>query len=126
MIVQVFVATGTLGAVIVALVQVFKGKFWPPKVRLSLLSEAGEKTEYAIPAQDQDSAVRYYHVRVKNDRSWSPATDLSVHLVGVNQPGPDDTLQVVWSGDIPIRCRDQEIYPLKQTIGNPIEYDICR
>lgn len=125
MVVQALVAVGTVGAVAVALVQVFRGKLWPPKLKFALRSDLGEKTKYSSPAPGQAPDVRYYHLRLRNERSWSPATQLSVHLTRIDQPGPDDTFQIDWTGDVPIACRDQSIYPLKQTVGSPIEYDIC-
>ncbi|MBZ5698972.1 MAG: hypothetical protein LAN18_10555 [Acidobacteriia bacterium] len=125
MVVQVLVAVGTVGAVVATLVQAFRGKLWPPKLSLFLRSEVGEKTRYSNPAPGHAPDVRYYHLCVTNERSWSPARDLSVHLMRIDQPGPDDKFQIKWSGDVPICCRDQQIYPLKQTIGSPIEYDIC-
>jgi hypothetical protein len=126
MVVNTLVAIGTIGAVIVALFQAFWVKLWPPKLTFNIVDHAGEKTYFANPKPGQASAVRYYHLHVLNLRRWSPARDVSLHLIGVEVPAVGGGgFERAWFGSIPIRCRHQEIYPLQQTIGTAVDYDLC-
>src|ERR1700683_2888473 len=86
MTVNSLVAIGTIGAVCAALLQTFWVKLWPPKLKFSLVDKAGEKTFYSNPKPGQASEVRYYHLHVENLRRWSPAKDLSLHLIGIEVP----------------------------------------
>src|SRR5579864_2081222 len=123
--VNILVAIGTLGSVIVALFgQWLRLKLWPPKIRMSLVSALGEKTLENSP--DGKLEVRYYHLHVENDRPWSPATSACVEFVRLEEPGPDETYQVTWFGRVPIRRRHQEMYQLTTDIGSPVDYDVCR
>jgi hypothetical protein len=128
MVVNGLVAIGTLLTVIAALYgNILRAKFRPPLLRVSLVNSAGEKTVVTNRhTGEQVEAVRYYHLRVSNEnRRWSTATNLGVHLIRLDEPGPDGQLQVTWTGDAPIQCRHQEIYPLRQDIGSPVDYNLC-
>lgn len=120
-IINALVALGTIGTVIAALFgNILRAKFRPPLLRVKLLTSTGEKHK------TNDDDIRYYHLQVSNEnRRWSPATNLDVRLIRLEKPGPDDELQVTWMADVPIRCRHQELYPLQQEIGSPIDYDLC-
>lgn len=127
-IVSALVALGTIGTVVAALYgNILRAKFRPPVLRVKLLTTVGEKTKFTNPQTGAYiDACRYYHLQVSNEnRRWSTATNLDVRLVRIEEPGPDSQLQITWAGDIPIRCRHQEFYPLKQEIGSPIDYDLC-
>jgi hypothetical protein len=128
MFVNVLVALGTIGSVIAALFgNILRAKFRPPRLQVKLLTPAGEKTTLT---NSQTGAyiddIRYYHLQISNEnRRWSTATNLDVRLIRIEEPGPDSQLQITWMGDIPIHCRHQSLYPLKQEIGSPIDYDLC-
>jgi hypothetical protein len=127
MAVNTLVAVGTLGTVAVALWgNYFKTKWWPPQFEAKIFRHEGEKTTFT--RRDTGALVdhtRFYHLQVSNKRTWSKATSVGVHLVRIEEPGLDDRLQITWIGDLQIRCRHQEFYPLKQEMGSEIDYDLC-
>jgi hypothetical protein len=96
-----------------------------------LLRDEGEKGKIKYSSQTQNGIeerfedARYYHLRVSNARRWSPANDVQVFLVRMEEPGPDGALQVTWVGDVPMRWRNQEVSPLTRTIGHDADCDLC-
>ena len=126
------IAVGTLSAVLVALFgQAFRAKFFPPKLSVSLADTLGEATMLMIPPPSgsnesgRTTEARYYHLRVTNSRRWSPATDTRVVLLQVEEPGPDGTLQVRWTGDIPLSWRHNTIFPPYRVVGPDAYADLC-
>jgi len=122
------IALATLAAVLVALFgQKWQAKLLPPRLRLTLGHKEGEKTQLRNQGDGTIvDDVRYYYLRVSNERRWSPAEGVQVYLSRIEEPGPDGDLQVVWVGNIPIRWRDQEFVPLLRTIGSAADCDLCR
>lgn len=125
-------AVGTIAAVLVALFgQAFRSKFFPPKLSLSLVNPGGEKTPVNLTwfengeAKSRLEDARYYHLRVSNQRRWSPANQVQVFLLRVEEPGPDGELQTTWIGDVPMRWRSQESFPVARTIGPAADSDLC-
>ena len=45
-------------------------------------------------------------------------------MLRLDRRGPDESWVTEWTGDVPIRCRTQESYPLQLDIGTPVEYEI--
>jgi len=126
------VALGTFAAVLVALFgQAFRTKFFPPQLSLKLVSAEGEKAivrrrrEKNGQLGEQDEDCRYYHLRVTNARRWSPANQVQVVLLQVEEPGPSGDMNVVWSGAVPLGWRHQQLYPASRTIGAPADADLC-
>ena len=126
------VAAGTLGAVLVALFgQAFRSKFFPPILTLELADPHGHRTPVTdIPPPESGQDVRteqalYFHVRVSNARRWSPATQVRVDLLQVEEPGPDGAFQIVWTGDVPLIWRHQHLYPPARTVGPEALADLC-
>jgi hypothetical protein len=126
------VAVATFAAVLVALFgQAFRGKFFPPKLSLRVLNQDGERTTVLLrwregnEVKERSEDARYYHLRVMNSRRWSPAAHLQVVLLQVEEPGPNEKLQVTWSGAIPLGWRHQELFPPARTIGAPADVDLC-
>lgn len=126
------VAFGTFAAVFVALFRDFRSKFFPPRLTLKLAVPEGEKAKVRLTWLEQGEPkergedARYYHIRVSNDRrQLSPAKAVQVFLIRMEEPGPDGELQVKWIGDIPMRWRNQEFFPLTRTIGPPYDSDLC-
>lgn len=125
-------AFGTIATVIVALFgQAFRTKFFPPRLTLQLLAAEGEKAkvrlawlEQGVPKERWEDA-RYYHLQVSNKRRWSPASNVQVFLMRVEEPGPDGDLQLRWTGDIPMRWRHQEVFPPTRPIGPSADSDLC-
>jgi len=115
------VAGGTLLTVAVALFgDLIRRRFFPPILRMQLLRKAGELTKFT-----SGEPVRYYHLRVVNERRWSPASDVQVFLTRVEEPGPNGELQVTWLGEVPLRWRHQEVVPLTRSIGPSADTDLC-
>ena len=116
--VNLAVATGTLLTVAVALFgEKLRAKLFPPVLRMRLLRKEGEKTELRNQSGQYIDDVRYYHLKVWNERRWSTAEQVQVYLTRIDEPGPSGKYQLAWSGEVPLRWRDQEFVPLLQTIG---------
>jgi hypothetical protein len=130
--ISVAVAFGTIAAVFVALFgQAFRSRFLPPRLVLKLVKPEGESAKVRLtwvgqgePKERWEDA-RYYHIRVLNERRWSSANGVQVFLIRLEEPGPDGELQVKWTGDIPMRWRNQELFPPTRTIGPPYDSDLC-
>jgi hypothetical protein len=130
---QAISAMGTLLAVLVALFgTAFRAKFFPPKLRLRLLSSEGELTTAVLQWMDNVGEIvgrqvpaRYYHVCVSNARRWSPAEQVQVILLGVEEPAADGRMLPIWTGDVPLGWRHRELFPAARTIGPEASVDIC-
>jgi hypothetical protein len=130
--VQVVVAVGTVGAVVVALFgDWLRNKLAPPALRLAIVNPDGVKTRAQLTWQEDGVAqtrvedARYYHVRVRNDRRWFAAHHVQLMLLRVEEPGPNGAPQVTWTGEIPVRWEHQEVYPAARTIGAEANADMC-
>lgn len=123
------VAIGTLLAVLVALFgDRFRANFFPPRLKIKLLETGGEKTILThsnAGVMEHVDDVRYFHLQVWNERRWSAANGVQVFLTRLDEPGPNNQLQVAWVGNVPLRWRDQEVVPLTQTIGAAKDCDFC-
>ena len=126
------VAFGTIAVALVALFgQAFRSKFFPPRLTLRLAKPEGEKARVRLTWFEQGEPkerwedARYYHLRVSNERRWSPATNAQVFLIRMEEPGPDGELQITWTGDVPMRWRHQEVFPPARTIGPSADSDLC-
>jgi hypothetical protein len=128
------VALGTIATVFVALFgQLIRSKLFPPRLTLRLVKPEGEngKERRVVGFErgephDELEDVRYYHLKVSNERRrCSPANMVQVFLIRTEEPGPDGKLQITWTGDVPMRWRDQELFPLARTIGRPADCDLC-
>ena len=60
-----------------------------------------------------------------NSRRWSPASEVQILLLQVEEPGPNGNLQVTWRGDIPLAWRHQQLFPLARTMGRDADADLC-
>ena len=87
MVVNSLVALGTIGAVFVAL---FGKKFYRPKLELTLANPKGELAKWTVGGKDM--SARFYQVRVTNRRRWSPANNVGIHLIGIDEQRPDDAV----------------------------------
>ena len=126
---QIAIAIGTIGAVIAALFgHWLRGRFVPQKLVLKLLDDRGVKTPVVIAVREgstRETIGRWYHLRVKNERRWSPATDVQVLLLRVEEPDASGVDKITWAGEIPIRWAHQEISPLLRKVGNSWSCDLC-
>ena len=130
--IQFGVATGTFAVALVALFgEALRSKLFPPLLSLQLLRPEGERTRIKITTPPAEGSThrkedaRVYHVHVVNERRWSPAHQVQVFLMRLEEPGPDGELAVTWVGDLPIRWRNQEVFPLARTIGPSADCDLC-
>lgn len=132
--VQAAVAVGTAGAALAALFgEWVRDKLRkPPVLRVALRSELGERTVLKAPDYTRSAAgalfdfpARYYHLRVTNERRASPADDVQVFLLRVEEFGSDLAWHVVWNGEAPMRWRNWEISPLTRRIGPAADCDLC-
>lgn len=129
---QVASAVGTLLAVLVALfAQSFRSKFFPPKLTLELGDLNGRSTPVRLRFLEgekvvtRDTDARYYYVRVRNERRWSPATQAQVVLLRVETLGPAGAFVSNWSGEVPIHWAPQTTTPPSVTIGTDRPADLC-
>lgn len=125
-------AIATFAAVLVALFgDWLKAHLFSPKLSISLRNATGEKTTVTIEWQTEQGKkqrtedARYYHVRVANQVRWPSSNQTQVHILRVEEPGPDGTLQIVWAGELPIQWTHQAIYPLARTVGSAAYCDLC-
>lgn len=127
--VQAAIAVGTNAAVLVALFGGWlRARLTPPKLVLSLTSGNGSKSPLTLRSPDgseRDVESRWYHVRVENSRRWSPATQVQVFLLRIEEPDAGGVLRSTWIGDLPLRWRLQEVFPLVRNIGHAAEADLC-
>jgi len=111
--------------------QAFRKKFFPPKLALQLWKLEGEETQVQFIGYENNQKkeskkdARYYHIRVTNSRRWSSANQVQVILLQVEAPGPNQKMQTIWTGAIPLTWRHQGIYPPFRTIGAPADIDLC-
>jgi hypothetical protein len=125
-------ALATFLAVLVALFgQGFRAKFFPPELSLTLLNPEGEKTHAQLRWQEGGEIkegmedCRYYHLRVSNGRRWSPANQVQVQLLQMEEPAANGELQIVWTGAVPLGWRHQQLYPAARTVGSDADVDLC-
>lgn len=126
---QVAIAIGTIGAVVVALFgNKLRATFAPPRLFLRLLDNRGTETPVILTAPDgsrRETVSRWYHLRVENGRRWSPATQVQVFLLRIEEPDAAGQYRAIWTGELPIRWRYQEIHPLVRSIGYGADVDLC-
>ena len=120
----------TLLAVVVALFgEKLRARWFPPILKLKILRREGEKApitrlnQQGVAEHVDDS--RYYHLQVWNKWRWPLAEQVQVCLIRIDEPGPSGNLQVVWTGNVPLRWRHQEFVPLLQTVGSAKDCDFC-
>ena len=129
---QFAVAAATFGAVLVALFgQAFRAKFLPPKLSVRLADAQGEKTKIKLSwvengvLKERTEDARFYHLAVENDRRWSPANQVQVVLLSVAEPGADGRFVTIWTGDIPLGWRHQQVLSGPRTVGPTGHVDLC-
>ncbi|MEQ9640614.1 MAG: hypothetical protein RIM84_11380 [Alphaproteobacteria bacterium] len=122
-------AFGTISAVVVALFgNWFRASLAPPKLNLALKSERGDKTPATIKSPDGSASTligRWYHLEVSNHRRWSPATQVQVFLLRVEERDATGEHKVTWVGEVPLRWKYQGMNPLLRTIGHSVDCDLC-
>lgn len=121
---------GVAANLLVVLVALFGERFWawkfPPKLRVKLLEKYGEKTigeglQSGITVRND---IRFFHLQVWNERrKWSPAHGVQIFLTRIEEVGPNGKYQIAWTGNVPMRWRDQEFVPVTEIIGAPKDAD---
>jgi hypothetical protein len=131
--VNLLIALATFMAVVVALFgEWFKARFFPPRLRLSIVNPLGIKTPVHLTFRDADGvehvkkkAGRYYHVQVENTALWPKATQVQICIVKVEEPGPDGQFMVTWTGEIPLTWEFQPLHGLMRDVGRTAKADLC-
>lgn len=127
--VNLAVAVGTFGAVYVALYgERLRARLFRPSLELDLTNPLGESTRVQLISPDgstRSEEARYYHVRVANASRWPIATQVQVYLIRIERPDASGRMQIVWTGDMPLRWRLQEVKPIALSIGPPADCDLC-
>lgn len=83
--IQLLIAVGTVGAVIVAL---FKDFLKPrPKLAMEISSSKGYLANAQSNTKSNNDPVRYYQLRVENRRRWVDANGVQVYLTHIQKNG---------------------------------------
>jgi hypothetical protein len=115
----IFMGLATFGAVLVAL---FGKKFFPPKLKIILANPLGELTKWEMDGKVH--SARFYQARVINTRRWSPATNISLHLIAVEEERSNHNFSDEWKGDVQLKWKHPSHYPQPSFIGKPVDYDL--
>jgi hypothetical protein len=127
--VQLLVAVGTIGAVVVALFgDAIKAKF--VKLTLSIYDRDGVYSPTSNPVYFVGQVVgqaageaRFYQLRVDNERRLVSAERVTVWLLQVMQFGDDGSTRS-WTGELPLIWQHQDQIPGPRTIGSPATADL--
>jgi hypothetical protein len=126
-------AIGTVAAVVVALFgRWLRARLAAPRLEIDLKDRNGVfvPTLLKLDGANPDGAAidtfsRWYHVRVENKRRWSPATDVRLLLLRLEQHDASGQYQTTWVGEIPLQWSNPQITPLTPTIGPAYDCDLC-
>lgn len=115
-----------LGTLLVAAVAIwggwFQAKLAPPKLVIRPHTLGGDLTWYG-----DGSKVMLYHLKVSNERGWSPARNCRVLLTGLSRRGPDGLFHTVRMA-VPFRFvwAPAETMPATVTLVNEQIFDFGR
>jgi hypothetical protein len=127
--IQITIAVGTIGAVVVALFgDWLKHVLRPPRLELSFENKHGVKVPCTVtePGGIQRQGVaRWYHVNLRNKRRWSTAHGAQVYITKLEEQNAAGGYATVWVGEIPVTWRNPEIRPITASVGPEIEVDLC-
>jgi len=123
-------AVGTVGAVVVALFgEWIRAHLWPPKLVVSLRDSTDESVPTKLATEEARviTQSRWCHVHVENTRRrFSPATDVQVFLLSVEEPDAAGTFQLRWAAEpVPLAWSHQKYKPATFRIGVPRQADLC-
>ena len=114
---------GVAGTLVIAIAAIWgdkiRGTLFGPKLRLALVDNVGELTTQVVQrgqAALQFIPARYYHVRVRNPRSY-PATEVQILLTRLDVRRPDGKPQKMHTGALPLGWKFQAPHPETRTIG---------
>lgn len=122
-----------VGTLLLAIVALFadpvRRYFRPPDIEIGLKSESGELT-WVLVGQDQVTGepkrrpARYYHLSVRNNGSI--VHNAAVYLTKIERQGAAEQWVDTKAGEVPLRWRLSEIYPLWREIGvSAVDADLC-
>lgn len=128
--VQALLAAGTFLAVVVALFgDRLRYLLQPPKLRLELVTPAGECVPVGVKSPNgevRQTYARYYHLKVLNERRWSSATDAQVFLTSIEEPDAVGENRLVWAGEVPFKWQHAEIRGIQpRSLGSAQIVDLC-
>ena len=114
-----------------------RARLFKPKLRLTLEKPLGEEAEaeilspedeergYSIVGAEVRKEARYYHLRVSNQRRWSPATQVQVYLLRIDERRADGQFHPRWLGEIPLLWQYYEALSPIRTIGPSRNCALC-
>jgi hypothetical protein len=122
--IQFAVAAATVGAVWAALFgRWFQSKFQPPKLRLSVQDPNGDRRMSEFDGQPTEAI--WCHIRVENERRYSPATFVEVRLLAIEEFDAAEQPFVVWTGESQLSWRSQDrLRKTPLTMGPPYDCDL--
>ena len=105
------------GTILVAVLAVWGERFrsWlaAPRLEIKLRDIRGELTKFQTGA-----SVRYYHIRVYNQRSWASARNVRVLLRSLSKPAADGRfLQDTQITDLQLTWRYPQLGPMYRIVG---------
>ena len=128
--VRVAAVVATLLAVVAALFRDwFQARVFPPKLVLCQdprgVRQRPEQSHLIIDGKQHPTPSRWYHVKVKNERRLTPATDTQVVLQEIGIPNAAGTYVWQSAGDIPLGVRHENLLRPGRIVGRPLEFDLC-
>jgi hypothetical protein len=106
-----------------------RAKWCPPTLTVQRTSAEGEigRNRYQLQTgSEKEEQRRFFHLTVANqNRRISPAEDVQVSLLTLQEQGDGGNWDTAWVGDIPLTWRNQQISPLQRTFGHPYDCDLC-
>jgi hypothetical protein len=121
-------AIGTIATVIVALFGGWlRARLAASRLEIDLNDRNGLSVRTLLNPDGAaiDTFSRWYHVRVANKRRWSPATDVRLLLLQLEQHDAAGQYQTTWVGEIPLQWSNPQIMPLTPTIGPAYDCVLC-
>jgi hypothetical protein len=124
--IQIAIALLTFVAIIIALFgDWLRTKWFQPRFAIRLTKEKGEPVDVRVGQAQPVVPARYYHITVANLRKYPRADDVAVYLTSIREKNVQGEYIPKWSGEVPLRWRHQEIYPLFRAIGPEIDCDLA-
>jgi hypothetical protein len=112
--IQGLIALGTISIAVLAVWgDWFRSRLASPKLRINLRDPLGELTKF-----QNGTPVRYYHIRVSNQRAWVPARNTRILVRSLSKPAPDGTfLEETQVSDLQLTWRYPQLGTMYRTIG---------
>lgn len=122
--IQVLLTLATAGAVWAALYgRWFQARFLPPILRMEIANPNGERRLSSFNGEDTEAI--WCHVRVKNERRYSPATFVEVRLLAIETIDAAGQPLTTWTGESLLSWRSEaRLRKTPLTIGPAYDCDL--